>query len=503
MSHSARFASTTRSSLSDGFSFIRTEFALPSTFPAAVTQEADTAAELLTTLLADPDRVDLRSLPFVTLDPATSVDLDQAFCITEEPGELLVLNYAIADVGALVARGSALEREAWVRGETIYAPDERVPQYPTTLSEGVASLLPDGPRPAIVLEVELNQQGISLLRRTYRAVIQSTAKLAYETTEVADIALLDAFSRRVFAAERNRGALRVELLEQVLDKADDGSYSLVTRATTASEEANSALSLAANLAVANRLVQLGIGLFRVMDAPDGRSLDSLRRVSRSLGLSWPKGQPLLEFQRTLDTSLPEHRAFLVNARRAGGGASYATIGCGTETDVAEPFHAAIGAAYAHVTAPLRRLADRYVLDLLLLTNLTNSTGDSTGDSTSDYPDPLNEIAPDHRAELQQTFTDLVDVMKAADQRAAKVERAGIDLIEAVLLAPRVGEHFDAVVLEAAAEGCVIQLLHPPARARLGRSASRAGLVGGQAITVVLEAADPLKRTLKFTLPQVN
>jgi exoribonuclease R len=489
MSHSTRFASATRASLSEGFLSIRAEFALPAEFPTEVTREADEAAVLLDGLVADPTRVDLRALPFVTLDPATSVDLDQAFCISQESNDLLVLNYAIADVSAVVARGSELEREAWKRGATIYAPDERVAQYPITLSEGVASLLPDGPRPAIILEVELNPDGVSRLRRTYRAVIQSTAKLAYETTEVGDIALLEEFSQRVFAAERHRGALRVELPEQVLDQAPDGSYSLVTRATTASEEANSALSLAANLAVADRLMGAGLGLFRVMEAPDGRSLDSLRRVARSLGLSWPVGQPLLEFQRTLDTTLGAHRAFLVNARRAGGGASYATIGCGADTDVTAPFHAAIGAAYSHVTAPLRRLADRYVLDLLLLT-------DSKENALIDLP--LEE-----RTALQRTFTDLVDVMKTADQRAAKVERAAIDLIEAVLLAPRVGEQFEAVVLEAAAEGCVIQLLHPPARARLGRSSFRAGLSAGQAITVLLEAADPLKRTLKFVLQRAN
>ena len=92
--------------------------------------------------------VDRTNWPFVTLDPVSSTDLDQAFAIGRS-GADLYLYYAIADVGAFVAPGGAIDRESWERGVTLYLPDGKVGLYPPSLSEGAASLLPDGPRPSI------------------------------------------------------------------------------------------------------------------------------------------------------------------------------------------------------------------------------------------------------------------------------------------------------------------------------------------------------------------
>ena len=134
--------------MADGFAAIREQFHVPGPFPAAATAEADAAA----VAERHDDRVDGRDLPIVTLDPAGSMDLDQGFALDVD-GDDIVLSYAIADVGAFVAREGALAEEVWRRGVTVYAPDGRVPLHPPVLSEGAASLLPAGDRLAVLLTV--------------------------------------------------------------------------------------------------------------------------------------------------------------------------------------------------------------------------------------------------------------------------------------------------------------------------------------------------------------
>ena len=119
--------------------------------------DAEAAAEAAARR-APSDHVDRTAIPFVTLDPASSTDLDQAFAI-EQSGSDLILRYAIADIGWFVADGGPIDTEAWVRGETIYMPDGKISLYPPVLCEGAASLLPDGDRPAILFAVRVASDG--------------------------------------------------------------------------------------------------------------------------------------------------------------------------------------------------------------------------------------------------------------------------------------------------------------------------------------------------------
>ena len=134
-----------KGALAGGLAAIRARFAVPEAFPPEVLAEAEAAAKR-----APSEHADRTALPFVTLDPATARDLDQAFAIERRGGDLL-LHYAIADAGWFVAPGGALDAEAWKRGTTLYLPDGKAGLYPPALSEGAASLLPDGDRPAVVL----------------------------------------------------------------------------------------------------------------------------------------------------------------------------------------------------------------------------------------------------------------------------------------------------------------------------------------------------------------
>ncbi len=119
--------------LADGFRRIREEHDVPDAFPPEVVAAADEAGRQP----LPPDRDDARALPFVTLDPAGSTDLDQAMALAaddEGDGDALVLSYAIADVGAFVAPGDVVDDEAWRRGVTVYAPDGPARLYPPSLS---------------------------------------------------------------------------------------------------------------------------------------------------------------------------------------------------------------------------------------------------------------------------------------------------------------------------------------------------------------------------------
>ncbi len=172
------------------------------------------------------EHVDRTSLQFATLDPASSIDLDQAFAI-EVAGSDIILHYAIADVGWFVQPGDPLDVEAFRRGVTVYLPDRRSTLYPPVLSEGAASLLPNVDRPAVVFTVRIDEAGEATIDGVERALVRSEAKLAYDAVTAADLpAGFDELHRRIVAAEQRRGAPRVEFPEQEISVDDNGSYSL-------------------------------------------------------------------------------------------------------------------------------------------------------------------------------------------------------------------------------------------------------------------------------------
>lgn len=450
----------TTHALDDGLAAIRTQFKVPAGFPAPVEQAAAAAATR-----APSAHRDLTEWPFVTLDPAGSRDLDQAFHL-EPAGDDLLLHYAIADVAWFVDDGGPIDAEAWARGLTLYLPDGRAGLYPPVLSEGAASLLPDGPRPAVVFHVRVDPHGAVRLDGATRAVVRSRAKLAYATVTDADLPTGFAeFARRIDAAGAARGASRADPPEQVVER-DDGGYRLAFRPRLASEDANAALSLACNLAVADALEAAHTGLFRVMAGPDERAMRRLRHTARALELHWPEEQTLDAFVRGLDANSPVHAAFLMAVRRVGGGASYVPY-----RDGVVPWHAALAATYSHATAPLRRLADRYTV----MTALAVANG---------------EPVPEHVAAALER---LPDVMERAESKAGGIDRAVVDLAEAVMLHGHEGDTFAAVVVDEDDQGSRIQLRDVAVVARV--VAHR--VQPGDEITVRLTEADPAKRAVRF------
>ena len=449
--------------LADGLQAIRTQFQLPDAFSSEVEAEAAAAAQKQVA-----DHVDRTAIAFVTLDPTSSTDLDQAFAIERSAGDL-ILRYAIADVAWFVAEGSAVDREAWARGETIYMPDEKVSLYPPVLSEGAASLLPDADKTAILFIVRIDADGAARLDGVERAIIRSRAKLGYATVRPDDLpADFAELSRRIEAAEQARGASRVDPPQQQVVRAEDGSFALEFRAVSAAEQSNAALSLAANLAIADALYQHGTGLFRVMPEPDDRAVRRLRHSAEALGVDWPKTMPLQERERNLDPNDPKQAAFMLAIRRAGVHASYEPFHQGQR-----PWHSAMRATYVHATAPLRRLADRFVCEAALAIANGRAVPDSVGSA----------------------FERLPDVMNRADARAGQVDAAVLELAESVVLSGQEGETFDGAVTDIDERGARIQIAQPAIVTRIATN----GLAIGAAVRLRLDEADPARRLSRFSL----
>ena len=447
--------------LGRGLALIRTQFRIPETFPPAVLAEAETAA-----VRAPGDHVDRTAIPFVTLDPASSTDLDQALAI-DRAGKDLLLHYAIADVAWFVDDDGAIDREAWARGTSQYLPDGKAPLYPPVLSERAASLLPDGPRPAVVFTVRVGPDGCVKLDGVERAIVRSRAKLAYDNVRDTDLPPdFAALAERIQAADDRRGASRVDPPEQEVHQAETGDFELTFRPRLQSEDRNAAMSLACNLAVADALLAHHTGLFRVMAPPDQPAIRRLRFTARAFGLVWPEAETLGQFQKNLSANDPREAAFMLAARRAGVGASYAPYEPGVV-----PWHVAMAATYAHATAPLRRLADRYVVRAALA--IANG---------QPVPDAVT-----------QAFAKLPPVMARADALGGQIERAVVDLAEAVMLKGCEGRVFPAIVTDVDERGARMQLRDQPVVARIAAHA----IQPGDAITVRLVATDPERRLIQF------
>jgi exoribonuclease R len=449
---------------------LRTELHVPAAFPPDVLAEADAAAKA-----PRLPELDLTAMPFLTIDPAGSLDLDQAMCLEREADGYTV-HYAIADVGAFVTPGSALDAETHARGETSYFPDLRVPLHPPVLAEGAASLLAEQVRPAVVWSLGLDATGELTSTHVRRARVSSKRRLEYVGVQRAiddgsadeQLVLLKEIGVRRLALARERGAVDLPTPEQEVTDGPDGRPLLAYRAPVAAEAWNAQISLLTGIAAARLMIDGKIGLLRTLPPADADAVASIRLSALALGLSWPEGTPYGDVISALDPAQPVAAALLTLATRLLRGAAYTAFD-GTVPE--QPRHSAVASVYAHCTAPLRRLADRYVSEVCLA--LCAGTA---------VPDWARAALPALPAE-----------MAAADKRAHEIDRAIVDLAEAVLLAPRIGETFSAVVVESGPKGGVVQLTDPAVRGRC----EGPDLPLGQAISVRLETADVAKRTVVF------
>ncbi|MBD0320924.1 MAG: RNB domain-containing ribonuclease [Gemmatimonadetes bacterium] len=452
-------------------------------FPHEVLREAEEAAKRDPAALAD-----LTEIPFITIDPPGSRDLDQALCIQPADDGGFRLWYAIADVGFFVDRGGAVEREAWLRGLTFYAPDLRAPVYPPSLSQGAASLLADQLTPAIVVAFELDARAEIASLKIQRARVKSRAQLTYEQAlahvesggkSLAEPWAASLMELRRFGEERRkreteRGGVSLPILEQHVQRTAAASlgYEVEYERPNVAEDWNAQVSLLTGHAAALRMVEGRVGLLRTMPPPEPKRVEVFRRVARTLGFAWDDGTSYAEFVRSLDPRRPNVAALLWQARRVSRGSDYVAF---DGDPPADPLHHALAMPYAHVTAPLRRLADRYILDLLVELDAGRR------------PSP-EEVA---------TLLELPAVMNDTETRANKLERGVVDIAEAWTLHGREGERFGATVLDVREHRVEVQIEDPAVRVQASSTGPAPEL--GARVEVRLDAVSLEEGQLDFTL----
>lgn len=455
---------------------LEAEFNLPQPFSDRVLRAAEQAVEHL-----PPAASEHTALPFFTLDPATSTDLDQAMYL-ERRGSGYRVHYAISDVPAIVEMGTLLDEVTRQRGQTFYLPHRRIPLHPPVIGENRGSLLPGVERRAFIWILDLDAEGALGRVQLLRSVIRSRAKLDYagaqraldEATADEQLRLLKRIGNLRIEQERVRRGASLNLPDQEVEADDSRGYRLVSRFPLPVEGYNAQISLLAGMAAAELMLGAGVGILRTMPQPRPQDLDEFRAQSRVLGHPWDPAIDYGQFLRSLDLADPAQLVLMHRAAALFRGADYQVINGQPRGELRQ---AALAAYYTHATAPLRRLVDRFVL----LTCHLISQGA-----------PIPE-------ELHNALEQLPGLMRTSSAEAARADRAAIDLIEAWVMQHRVGEHFDAVVLRAGTtngqgetRAGQVQLLGEAVTGTFRGDAPAASLV-----RVQLLRADPRTRTCEF------
>ena len=512
---------------------LRAHYEVPTAFPPEALAEAEAAAGAWAQdgparLLADGAR-DARDLELVTIDPPGSMDLDQAVLLerltaqagvgtgaAQEPAATYRVHYAIASLATFVTPGGALDAELRRRGETIYAPDAATPLHPEVLSHGAASLLQDAERPACLWTIDLNERGEVVSARVERALVRSRARLSYAQVQAAidgqgalpqeapaDLPeLLAEIGRLRLEREAARGGISMTTPEQVVEvteaaeatevpgvvspAADPDSaespgpagYRLAYRVPVPAEQYNAQISLLTGMCAARIMVECGVGILRTLPPARPEDYARLRRVAAALGIDWPAAQSYPELVRGLDHAIPAHAAFLEQAMSLFRGSGYLAFGVGgvavpaddDASDSEEAVHSAIAARYAHVTAPLRRLVDRYGEEVCIA-------------ACAQAPVPEWVL---------QALPDLPGVMEQTGKRARAIGRGSLTALEALVLRGHEGEVFDGVITSERDGRGELVLAEPAVvtEIRAGKKASDGDLPVGERVRVRLLSADP-------------
>jgi exoribonuclease R len=461
---------SSRDELAQALAAIPERFGITREFPVEVLAEAQAAAANVR--LPEVDRTDV---PFVTIDPTGSMDLDQALHLSRTDGGYRVL-YAIADVPAVVRPGGAIDAEARTRGQTVYTPDGRIPLHPPILSEGAASLLAGEVRGAFVWELDLDADARLTAALVYRARVTSVRQLDYESVQSAldsgeadeMLALLPEIGQKRIALEVDRGGASLGTQETEVELVD-GEYAIKRRVPLAVEDWNAQLSLMTGMAAADLMLRGGVGILRTMPPADDAAIDRFRRQAATLGTPWPTDQRYGDFLRSLDVAVPKQLAIMHAAMSLFRGAGY------TAFDGTAPEHidqAAVAAPYAHVTAPLRRLVDRF--------GLVVCEALSAGEPVPDW--------------VREALPTLPQIMASTSSTTGQVDSAALNTVEAALLHHRVGEEFTATALSVAKGYGTIQLDDPVITARCDGE-----FEAGTTIRVRLVSAEIATGTVRFVL----
>jgi ribonuclease R len=422
---------------------------IPDAFPDSVLAEAQAAKE--------PDlgrREDLRHVPLVTIDPSDARDHDDAVWAEADPNPAnrggWVVIVAIADVAAYVRPGSALDKEARKRGNSVYFPDRVVPMLPERISNDLCSLIDNEPRACLAVRMIFDKDGRKLSQRFFRALMRSAASLTYEQAQAAidgrldevTGSLLDTVLRPLWGAyaslalaRTERGPLELDLPERKILLDDKGRVRGV--ASPPRLDAHRLIEefmIAANVAAAETLeAKRSPLIYRVHDSPSKEKLAALGEFLNTIGIKLPKSGTLkpAQFNRILADTRATPTADLVGEviLRSQAQAEYKPANFG---------HFGLNLRrYAHFTSPIRRYAD-----LIVHRALVRAIGAG--------PDGLSDTEMNELDEIASHISD-------TERRAMAAERETADRLIAAFLADRIGAKFHARVSGLVRTGLFVRL----------------------------------------------
>jgi ribonuclease R len=400
-------------------------------------------------------RENWRALPLVTIDPADAKDHDDAVHAApdNDPSNAggHVITVAIADVAHYVEPGSALDREALARGNSVYFPDRVVPMLPERISNDLCSLRPHEDRPALAVRMIIGADGRKRSHAFHRVLMRSQAKLNYAQVQAAIDGRLDQYTTPLMAtvlaplyaaytavkkARDAREPLDLDLPERKILLTSKGTVDrVIVPPRLDSHRLIEEFMILANVAAAETLERARVPfIYRVHDEPSLEKVDALREFLGTLDIKFPKGVVLKPelFNRVLARVKGSDVEKLVNevVLRAQAQAEYAAENYGH-------FGLALR-RYAHFTSPIRRYADLVVHRALIR---ALNLGDGALPDTVD-PGTLGEVAAG---------------ISAAERRAMKAERETVDRLIAYFLADRIGATFDGHISGVTRAGLFVKL----------------------------------------------
>ena len=424
---------------------------IPHVFAEEALLEAETAAQLE---LSEQHREDLRHVPIVAIDPADARDHDDA--IWAEPDGQGGFNaiVAIADVSFYVRPGSALDKEARKRGNSVYFPDRVVPMLPEVLSANVCSLKEGVDRAAMVCHLHVDKDGAINKTCFTRAIVRIHHNIAYEDAQAAiddgsapkHLADLWNCWRSLEKARHARDPLELELPERRVVLDEQGQIAeIAVRERLDAHRVVEDFMIAANVAAAKALeAKTAPVVYRVHEPPAREKLIALRDYLATFGRKLALGQVITPslFNRMLkDVSDESEKAQVMEAvLRSQMQAYYGPTNAGH-------FGLALG-SYAHFTSPIRRYSD-----LLVHRALVDAYKLEQPKTDLDLPD-FTGLSDRDRSSLQQVS----DAISQTERRAMEAERDTIDRYVAAWLSARVGEVFDTRITGVQAFGFFATIL---------------------------------------------
>ena len=483
---------------------------IPTDFPRDVIAEAENAKPV-----ALGSRVDLRRTPLITIDPEDARDHDDAVWAGPDPdpgnkgGHIVIV--AIADVANYVTPGSALDREAWKRGNSVYFPDRVVPMLPEALSADLCSLRENEDRACLAVRMVFDAQGVKRKHEFMRALMRSAARLTYAQAQSAfdnkpdtkTTPLLANVMRPLWNAYRvaaeardQRSPLDLDLPERRIIMGRDGKIeSIAFRERLESMRLIEEFMIMANVSAAETLEKARVPLiYRVHDEPSNDKIVAFSDYLKSIGMAFAKGQVMkpAAFNRILARAKGTPHQEVINdvVLRTQAQAVYAPENVG---------HFGLNLArYAHFTSPIRRYADLVVHRALIRALHAGQDG----------------LTESEIVRLQETS----DHISATERRAMAAERDSVDRYVAAFMEDRVGAVFEGRIASVTRFGLFVRLADTGADGLLPMRSlgfeffrhdeKRHALVGdrtgkayrlGDKIAVRLAEAAPLTGGLRFEL----